>query len=528
MSSPPVSPYKSRVLNAINRTFLTWNDHSKTSFNKLKIIAKWGVQILLYPLYLGIQTARMAVKQLLNPASNTDSSIKNKSLINGTIEQPIEKILAGIKPQLSTTIKSIATELENKNLVLITQENKLLHLTNKSQEKQLENWIKWELANYYYQQKALILNKNSRYLVPIKTNNPQVIFPVNIFWKIMAWIEKSPVATTLNLFGEIRLISDQKDYDQDQLSTSLNVLENKIKSEFDPQQIKENKEINLILSPPIFLDFLTEIDQKIAILETNEKLTNIVNIAQKLPQKIKDQFLSLNFKTDPNNPFTIQAIIIAAINYFFRQSHQNQKFSSNYNNSSINNLLEQLDQREILTLEGDNNHQQKTLNSVTIGENIKDPWLTSPDIFTTVNNKMEESNHTQFPPYNYQLNGFHLIPEKPKSSPFEKLKQLWNIQSKNQDSQSLILRELKDNSPQILTDHGLKPTTPIQPEEIFTTSEIIPNNQQEKDDNYIETPATHLGYEKHFLEHLLGWLDGIMVLIEELFIDILKWLKRKI
>lgn len=528
MSSPPVSPYKSRVFNAINRTFLSWNNHSKTSFNKLKIIAKWGVQILLYPLYLAIQTARMAVKQLLNSAKNPDSFNSNNPVLPVKIDPPVEKILGGIKTKLSTPIKGIATALENKNLVLITQENKLLYLTNKIQEKQLENWIKWELANYYYQQKTLILNRNSRYLVPIKTNNPQVIFPVNIFWKIMAWIEKSPVATTLNLFGEIRLISDQKDSDQYSLSPSLNALEKEINSEFNLKQIKGNQETNLILNPPAFLDFLTEIDQKIAILETNEKLINIVNSAQKLPQKIKDQFLSLSFKTDPNNPFTIQAIIIAAINYFFRKPHQNQKFSSNYTHSSIDNLLDQLDQKELLTLEGDNN-QQKALNSVTIGENIKDPWLTSPDIFTTVNhNQVEESNNTQFFPYNYQLNGLHLTPEKPKISPFEKLKQLLNIQSKNQDSQSLILRELKDNSPQILTDHGLKPTTPIQPEEIFTASEITPSNPQEKDDNYVEISATPVGYEKHFLEHLLGWLDGIMVLIEELFIDILKWLKRKI
>jgi hypothetical protein len=47
--------------------------------------------------------------------------------------------------------------------------------------------------------------------------------------------------------------------------------------------------------------------------------------------------------------------------------------------------------------------------------------------------------------------------------------------------------------------------------------------EEEKD--ILETQATTVGYEKHFLESILGWLDQILLWFENLLLKIWRWLK---
>lgn len=499
MSLPPSSPYKSRIFNAINRTFLTLNDQSKINLNKVKIFATWGLQILLYPIYLGIQTARVAIDKLLN-------STHQNSALPPQIEEPIEYILSQIQPQLTTEIKAIATELDDKKIVLITNNNQILHLKNKIQEQQLEKWIKWELANYYYQQKSLVKHQQkSPYLTPIKINNSQVMFPINLFWKMMAWVEKSPLAISLNLFGELQIIQAESPHNQQQ--------------------------INL----------LTTIDQQIAVIENNQKITTIINsteqLTEKLTQTIKQRLFKLNLINNSDDPFTIRAIIIAAINYFFGQGNHLTKIKLDSQDLSNPNIL---DQNQFWGIKINHNDEQKALNYQQdqnyFKQKIDDHWLSSADFLQpTIAPNYEGNNQQNDQSTIYQLTGFHVIPEKPKISALEKIKQLLNFEQKSLKSQALIPPQIDNQTTNNLTviNQNLMSNQTILKVETVTNSNsnyaiIQSENKDEIKEFYVETKATNLGYEKHFLEHLLGWLDHLMLLLEDFLINIFKWLKRKI
>jgi hypothetical protein len=56
--------YQSKVFNFLSRQSLRLRDRSAQTWRQSKIAAVWGVQILLYPIYVGFQTARLAEKQL--------------------------------------------------------------------------------------------------------------------------------------------------------------------------------------------------------------------------------------------------------------------------------------------------------------------------------------------------------------------------------------------------------------------------------------------------------------------------------
>ena len=556
-SPPPNTPYKSRFLNTINRTFLKWNNNSKININKLKIAAKWGVQILIYPIYIGIQTARVAVGQLLSPSKNKTSS-DNHSLpsnIDNEIEQPIDKILKVVNPQLPISIKGIASELANQKIVLINQENKLVHLENNIQEKQLKNWIKWELANYYRNQKLLKLNqKNPHYLSPIKVNNSHVIFPLNIFWLTMAWIEKSPIAITLNLFGELYVIQKQQKLDH---NSQLNVINDHDDYSHIHNYIEKN---NYLQSSTV----ITQIDQKISSLETNENIINLSKYIQNISQKfhhLTSEKTQLNFNHNSDNPFTIKAIIIAAIDYFFGESNKDKNIttSNNFNLSlstsselSDNNLLDYAESFIInntnisQTLDNKDNSRQKQLNTATIEKTIADPWLASDDVFeltTNSRNYSADNNGNNSDQINVsEINNFHLLSENPKPSRLTRIKEvLSNLKSQNLSSQSISWREIPtqatDNLFQNVPEENLTKISseaPIKVKEILTYSEVKLNSYNsgnqgiDNDDSYVETPATHIGYEKHFLEYILEWLDNIIVTIEESIINIFKWFKNKI
>jgi hypothetical protein len=45
--------------------------------------------------------------------------------------------------------------------------------------------------------------------------------------------------------------------------------------------------------------------------------------------------------------------------------------------------------------------------------------------------------------------------------------------------------------------------------------------------DWIETQATPSGYVKHPLEQVLGWLDSVMLWLEELVVKIWRWVRGR-
>ena len=84
--SPP-GRYQSNLFNFLSRQSMNLRDRSNQTWRQMKLAAVWGVQILLYPLYVGFQAARLVGKQLRQTARQVLPKLK---AVAQTI-QPVEK-----------------------------------------------------------------------------------------------------------------------------------------------------------------------------------------------------------------------------------------------------------------------------------------------------------------------------------------------------------------------------------------------------------------------------------------------------
>lgn len=205
MSSPPNRAYRSRLFAWLNRQYIKLKDKSAKSWRGLKLTVTWGTQILLYPIYLLAQTTRLIGRQLqsqvkLIQAGDQSSSIPPTVATVNTLETWFPE----------ADIQGIATDTDSHKLLLVQPDNQLLDILNEQQEKNLSKIIIQNLADYWRQQRnntqITLAKKFPNRLASINTNNPNVILPIRLFWQIMAWIQNSPVAGEVNLFGEAYLV----------------------------------------------------------------------------------------------------------------------------------------------------------------------------------------------------------------------------------------------------------------------------------------------------------------------------------
>ena len=84
--SPP-GRYQSNLFNFLSRQSMNLRDRSNQTWRQMKLAAVWGVQILLYPIYVGFQATRLAGKQLRQTARQVLPKLK---AVAQTI-QPVQK-----------------------------------------------------------------------------------------------------------------------------------------------------------------------------------------------------------------------------------------------------------------------------------------------------------------------------------------------------------------------------------------------------------------------------------------------------
>lgn len=95
-------PYKSRVLNFMNRQSLRIGDRVKVSLRQLKIATIWGIQLLAYPFYWLIHSSTLVGKQLEQKATNVVLP-PNDVTTSSVGSQPITVLLNSIEPWLTET-----------------------------------------------------------------------------------------------------------------------------------------------------------------------------------------------------------------------------------------------------------------------------------------------------------------------------------------------------------------------------------------------------------------------------------------
>lgn len=89
-------PYQSQVFRFINRQVRRWRDRLEVTLRQLKVVASWSGQILLYPVYVAYQAARLASAKVQQLTASYPSQKK-----------PAEPGDRPIPPQVDTPVQQV-------------------------------------------------------------------------------------------------------------------------------------------------------------------------------------------------------------------------------------------------------------------------------------------------------------------------------------------------------------------------------------------------------------------------------------
>ena len=372
---PPAHPgrYQSRLFNFLNRQSIKFTAQCDRAVRHLKVTAVWGAQIVLYPLYLAVQSGLSAGRQLSSaaqagfpqikaltqsqpkqetpPAADTpiqrvlcevntlfesepdESLASSPSFLSVTSTQELaktdkqpttenEQLTAAIAAQPLSgecgMIQGVATQLETRTLVLVTVQNQILDILTPQQQQKLASRISWEVADLLRQWRLARASKSQTPQRLANLDQPRVFLPVRLFWNLMAWVQSSPVAIAANVFQEATLVYHPA-------------------SQPSQPQHRRHKQLaasnSAVITPHPALAFL---DRTVAELESHQlvpgsevvvtlgdRATSVLRErSQKLRQQLQTPFITPrdsaeSLEASQPNTSRIQALIYAAVDYFF-------------------------------------------------------------------------------------------------------------------------------------------------------------------------------------------------------------------
>ncbi|GFE70872.1 hypothetical protein [Chroococcus sp. FPU101] len=590
MSSSSDRPYKSRFFNFLNRYSIRIKDQAGVAWrNAAQTSVEWGLQILLYPVYLVVQAGRFAQRQLKQSVRKVPRLIASRLKKQQPAEllSPTERVLESIHltvPEDETSIadflsrfkiysqdpfldlqnpsaltvfetpvstlvpetfkiQGIVSLLEDHRLALVTNGNLILDVFTDEQQKTLEDRICLEIANYWYEVRLRFnAQRNTPGLMPsFRKTWPNVLPPVRWFWRIMRWEQTSDIAKEINLFGESSLVP------------------------LEPSSSE--------LLPPL----LTRLDEKLAVIEEQDLISLTQWVQRTLTQTSTDLSNSPTWK--------IQVLIRAAVAYFFGSTLQ--ELSTSDGKSFIipgaekgQKLLEAAKEKgsDWLYTVGDriNDHipestdpesdpfkiqvliksalsyylakEETTPQALPTQSEppVQDPWLTWNDIFTPTTDIKQssvlENCSTWEPPL---CGGSPRCGEwrgDPKTA-FSALEpQLVTAlppapQALPQPTQQPQIKRPSPIPPRKVAPkpQSIAPVAPLTASVEQKKPEIVhqpfPTSYDSHPDqnwpDWVEIKSTPTGYEKHFLERILDGFDKVMFWIEELFIKLWQWFQGK-
>lgn len=497
MSSADVRPYKSRLFNLISDNYQKVSDAGSRSWRYVKFAASLTVQTALYPFYVMLQTVRVTAKELGTAVKQhlpqLENSVNPPTPVSPHADTPIQRILkeATIESeailqseseseQPECCVQGIASLIETQKIVLVNRDNQILDVLTSSQHHRLQKQMILEVADYYRFQNRLFKQQQRFHseLYPL-ANQPQMLSPIRWFWQVMAWVQISPVAVKVNLFGESRL------------ATAL------------PQQ-QLNSGQGSFRSPQLFCS----LDGTIAEFEENP-IFPFVKPNQNLENQLEEEDSSLISSSDANF-YKVQTLILAAVDYFFGQ-----------NNSQ--DLLN--DAPEFLP--------------PSSAYSVDDPWNTSAG---------QAEQNLSYKQRTEPIINEHSVPALPKGYA-EETTGIWNRIKFSFRREKLAQIQLENSALSVPPEpkpssvvKTVKPPLTIQPKSGNKTSKIVTapvqktaiatatpsptasNSYPEAKPEWLEAKVTSTGYVKHPLERILGWLDQIMVGLEETVFKIWYWL----
>ncbi|WP_035986737.1 hypothetical protein [Leptolyngbya sp. KIOST-1] len=210
--------------------------------------AVWGLQVALYPLYLGIQGIRLghrrlraarpwqplwaklggtqtlelveadtpirALLSILQPpvAQPPSDTPKGLSLVN-RYGQWLRQSRAGavLTPErwhlipFQAPIRGIATDLTTRQVVLVTVDNDIFTGLNNDQQQRLQRAMVLMLAEYSRLRRRHTLDHTLQQpWLPLPKSNAATLPPLRWLPSALRWLQTSPLAAATSLFGEVQ------------------------------------------------------------------------------------------------------------------------------------------------------------------------------------------------------------------------------------------------------------------------------------------------------------------------------------
>ncbi|MCP6761500.1 MAG: hypothetical protein NHB32_22795 [Fischerella sp. CENA71] len=524
MSSASSERYQSRLFNFVHKQSRRWSEGVGRTFRHLQVAANWSLEALAYSVFTLFQKAReSAGKQLHATAQQTQNPQLQANYTDFQPETPpaadipIQQVLKVVEslqlkerntetgntldtvsasPPLpfpassDLNIQGIASQLCDRQLVLVTLENEILNILTPQQQQKLEERIITEIANYWRQWR----------LTQAKEETTNVIAEINrLLTKLTGSHQENPTpvlpsGNTDQNTGELSLLNAKRSLAL--LDATIAKLES---NALDPIS-HTSRELIQILQTQLQI-FIYGKEQIAASQQTTATIDNSQNPASK-----------------------IQNLIWAAINFFFgeRQSQKLDQAKSNHQISPglrINHLKKQLDK------------SHKLLKTSKMQSNeLVDLWLSESDVFGDIQVISKSRDHSN------QAN--HLVSSSPISNSVLPTTQTvrYSLQSLIYRLQSLTLQSkgrLVQKHSQVTNLTSTQTQTTSQKISVAAQTRFAISQQQrqqttevEAKPDWIETKAKIIGYDKHPLEQILAWLDRIMLWLEETIVRIFKLLQR--
>ncbi|MBW4610143.1 MAG: hypothetical protein KME22_23760 [Hassallia sp. WJT32-NPBG1] len=514
MPSASSTRYQSRLFNFVHRQSRRLGDRLDSTFRHLQVATTWSLQALLYPVVILLQKAvESAGKQLhaQKPQSRLElkaNNIDSQPETPPAADTPTQRVLQaledketerqGDKENVSknflafwwfkffpnqasassltssstvtdipkrhlTRVQGIATNLGNRNLVLVTADNEILDILTRQQQEKLQDRIIGEVADYWHSWQLATVKKET---------------------EVLPEIERLLTKLTGN--------ADQR------------------------HALPEGTQTQALVNTEELLAF---IDASLAKLESNAltPLSNatltvqqgsleIIKVAQtQLKIFIYGKELTVPGEDIQSDRLRIQAIIEAAVNYFFGE-RRGKKLDASPPANNVSPALPVSRQSPNQDL-------------------VADPWLSWVDLFDDFEPIQEEVVETtnpalpanQSPKYlENELNRYQNIPDIRPSGLVKRQKPTTDLTRTEKASGKVTTKKSTESkiSPVASNKGEISQKQPLQ------TTEI------EAKPDWIETKATSVGYEKHPLERILAWLDAALLWLEEKFVSLFQSLQQ--
>ncbi len=467
MSVADSGPYKSRLFNLISQTAQKLSDEGSRTWRYFRFATEITLQTALYPVYFLLQTVRVTTQKLGTAIKQHLPQIE--SVVNSHSPQP---------PDVDTAIVQILN-------TVTTETESLLQNSITSQPPELEI-------------QGIASQIDSQTLVLVKTDN-QILDSLTV--EQQHHLQEQIVVEVADYFYFYQNLAQP----QNPFSTPVPPLRwfSQVMSwiQTSPVAVKincfgESDVVDPVSFPLPSPEFIYTLDGAIAQVE-NYSLVPLSQVTHSLVQQSQTfgktviqvwqqpphPHLSVKSESSLEQGFDeyfykIQSLILAAVDYFFGNHHP--PISTPESPEQFSGVISTSESSSSPTLPP-----------------LEDPWLTADDLTNNILSKLQKPK----------------IAKSRPSSPSQKPLTPNNLPDKNP-----VWEKVPSSLNRFKT-----PETPV-PQNPLTKSENYVRESPEANAEWLEAKVTATGYIKHPLEQILGWLDQVMVRVEETIAKVWYWL----